>query len=248
MANEMIRLSIIFPARNEEKTIGICIAKALKALELLVGQEGEVIVADNGSSDRTGLIARGCGARVIRIEKRGYGNAVTAGLHAAKGKYLIVVDADAAYDPEEAIPPFFMKLKERYDFVIGNRFKGSIEKDAMPFLHRYLGTPVLTRVVNLFFKTRIGDVNCGMRGITREAFQKMRLRAAGMEFATEQVVKASLLKLKIAEVPCNLYKDKRGRKPHLRTWRDGWRHLRVILLLAPGGPFFSRDSLWQVGD
>ncbi len=238
MAGETILLSIVLPALNEEKTIGICVTKALKGLKALVGRQGEVVVVDNGSSDKTAEIAKNLGARVVREEKRGYGNALTAGFRAAKGKYLIVVDADASYDPEEVIPIFFMKLQEGYDFVIGNRFRGKIEKGAMPFLHRYLGTPVLTGLANLFFKTHIGDVNCGMRGITREAFEKMRLRVAGMEFATEQAVKAALLKFKIAEVPCNVYKDKRQRKPHLRTWRDGWRHLRLMLLLAPAWTFF----------
>jgi glycosyltransferase involved in cell wall biosynthesis len=232
MVNNPIELSIVIPALNEEKTIGICVEKALRTIKKLDKDlKAEVIVADNGSRDKTTQIAERLGARVVKIERKGYGNALMGGFKAAQGQYIIFADADDSYSFEE-ISPFLEKLKEGYDFVIGNRFKGKIEKGAMPPLHRYLGTPVLTWIMNVFFKTGIGDTNCGMRGLTKEAFEKMHLRSGGMEFATEMVVKASLLGLKIAEVTCNLYKDKRGHKPHLKTWEDGWRHLRFMLLFT----------------
>jgi glycosyltransferase involved in cell wall biosynthesis len=212
-------LSIIIPALNEEKTVAVCVRKALRAIERL-STEGEVLVMDNGSTDNTVKVAEEAGARVINISEKGYGSALMSGFEAAKGKFLIMADADDSYNFEE-IEPFVNKLKEGYDLVMGNRFKGEIQKSAMPFLHYYLGTPVLTWIMNLFFKTRIGNTNCGMRGLTKKAFHRMHLKASGMEFATEMVIKASLVKLKIAEVPCNLYKDKRGHKPHFNTWSDG---------------------------
>lgn len=230
-------LSVVIPALNEEKTIGLCIRKIFKAAQNLGPQvRFEVLVADNGSTDKTIEIARSLGARVIPVYRRGYGQALMAGFQAARGKYLIMADADDSYNFEE-LAPFYHKLREGDELVMGNRFKGKIEKGAMPFLHRCLGTPVLTAIMNLFFRTGIGDVNCGMRGMNKEAYQRMRLRAGGMEFATEMIVKASLLKMKISEVPCNLYKDKRGRKPHLRPWQDGWRHLRFQLLFTPTWTF-----------
>lgn len=226
-----MKLSIVIPALNEEKTIGICIEKALRSIKKL-NIKGEVVIADNGSRDQTVRIAESLGARVVLASRKGYGSALMAGIKAAEGQYLIMGDADDTYSFEE-IAPFYRKLEESSDFVMGNRFKGKIEKGAMPFLHRYLGTPVLTFLMNLFFKTGIGDNNCGMRGLTKKAFYKMRLKNCGMEFATEMIVKASLLKCKISEVPCNLYRDKRDRRPHLRTWTDGWRHLRFMLLFTP---------------
>lgn len=232
-----LNLSIVIPALNEEKTIGICIDKALRAAHSLGPKTSyEVVIADNGSTDKTVEIAQSLGARVVPIPHKGYGQALMGGFQAAQGEYLIMGDADDSYNFEE-IAPFYAKLKEGNDLVMGNRFRGKIEKGAMPFLHRYLGTPVLTAIMNLFFNTGIGDTNCGMRGLTKKAFQKMRLKAGGMEFATEMVVKASLLKMKISEVPCNLYRDKRDRKPHLRTWQDGWRHLRFQLLFTPTWTF-----------
>jgi len=245
--NNDIRISIVIPAFNEEKTIGICVTKALKALRQLRGEAaGEVVVADNGSTDATARIAEQLGARVVNVRRKGYGRALMEGFRAARGKYLIMADADDSYNFEETAP-FFHKLKEGYDLVMGNRFKGKIEKGAMPFLHRYLGTPVLTGLSNLFFKTNIGDVNCGMRGLTKEAFNKMELKAGGMEFATEMIVKASLLKLKIAEIPCNLYRDKRDHSPYLNTWQDGWRHLRFMLLFTATWTFFIPGLVLVLG-
>lgn len=230
-----IELSIVIPALNEEKTIPHCVKKALKAFSSL-GISGEVVVADNGSTDRTREFAVSLGARVVPVEGRGYGRALRGGFSAARGRFLLMADADGSYDFEEC-GPYVEKLREGFDLVVGNRFQGTISPGAMPLLHRYLGTPVLTVVMNLLFGTGLGDTNCGMRALHRDAFERMGLKADGMEFATEMLVKASLVGLKIAEVPCNLYKDLRDRPPHLRTWRDGWRHLRFMLLFSPAGTF-----------
>jgi len=228
-------ISIVIPALNEERTIAHCVGKAQKAVAAL-GGSGEVLVADNGSTDRTREVAEGLGARVVAVDGKGYGRALRGGFAAAKGRYLVMADADGSYDFELA-PRFVEKLRSGSDFVVGNRYRGGIAPGAMPFLNRYLGTPVLTGVMNLLFRTGIGDVNCGMRGLTRDAFARLGLKADGMEFATEMIVKASLLKLSIAEVPCPLAKDLRDRPPHLRRWRDGWRHLRFMLLFSPTGTF-----------
>lgn len=232
MKNSAIQLSIIIPALNEEKTIGITLKKATEALDRMgLNLSSEIIVVDNGSSDRTAIIAKDLGARVLHITQRGYGNALMKGFSEAKGEYLIMADADDSYDLGE-IGPFLEKLKEGYDLVMGNRFKGHIEKGAMPFLHRYIGNPFLTWLANLFFKTGIGDAHCGMRGLSKSGFIKMKLKAGGMELATEMVIKASILKLKITEIPCNYHRDKRNKRPHLRTWQDGWRHLRFMMLFT----------------
>lgn len=230
-------LSIVIPALNEERTIGHCVDKASRAIEIL-GVVGEIIVADNGSMDKTRQVAESRGARVVPVEGKGYGRALRGGFAAARGRFLIMGDADGSYDFEQA-PRYVEKLRQGFDFVVGNRFKGKIAPGAMPFLNRYLGTPVLTGVMNLLFSTGIGDTNCGMRGLTKVAFSRMGLKADGMEFATEMIVKASLLKMRIAEVPCDLHKDLRDRPPHLRRWRDGWRHLRFMLLFSPTGTFLA---------
>jgi glycosyltransferase involved in cell wall biosynthesis len=230
-----LELSVVIPALNEERTIAHCVEKALKAVAAS-GAPGEVVVADNGSTDRTRAVAEGLGARVVAVDGKGYGKALRGGFSAAKGKYLLMGDADGSYDFEQA-PRYLEKLRQGQDFVVGNRFKGEIEPGAMPFLNRHLGTPVLTTIMNLLFRTGLGDMNCGMRGLTKSAFERMGLKADGMEFATEMIVKASLLKMKIAEVPCDLHKDLRDRPPHLRRWRDGWRHLRFMLLFSPTGTF-----------
>ena len=236
-----LELSVVIPALNEERTIAHCVAKAQKAIAML-GAPGEVVVADNGSSDRTREIAAGLGARVVPVDGRGYGRALRGGFAAARGRYLIMGDADGSYDFEQA-PRYVEMLRQGSDFVVGNRYRGVIEPGAMPFLNRYLGTPVLTGVMNLLFRTGIGDTNCGMRGLTKAAFERMGLKADGMEFATEMIVKASLLKMKIAEVPCDLHHDLRDRPPHLRRWRDGWRHLRFMLLFSPTGTFLAPGTI-----
>ncbi|MFI5360596.1 MAG: glycosyltransferase family 2 protein [Elusimicrobiota bacterium] len=238
---EELELSIVIPALDEERTIAHCVGKAQKALAALGGR-GEVVVADNGSTDRTREIASGLGARVVPVEGRGYGKALRGGFAAARGRFLIMGDADGSYDFEEA-PRYVEKLRAGRDLVVGNRYKGEIEPGAMPFLNRYLGTPVLTAVMNLLFRTGLGDTNCGMRGLTKSAFERMGLKADGMEFATEMIVKASLLKMSIAEVPCDLHRDLRDRPPHLRRWRDGWRHLRFMLLFSPTGTFLVPGGL-----
>lgn len=225
-----MKLSIVIPALNEEKTIAFCVEKGIRAIREL-NIDGEVLVADNGSTDQTIKSAEEAGARVVHVQEKGYGSACMGGFKEANGEFLIMGDADDSYNFEE-IAPYVKKLDEGFDLVMGNRFKGRIEKGAMPFLNRYLGTPVLTCIMNMFFKTGVGDTNCGMRGLTKKSFQTMNLKATGMEFATEMIVKASILRLRIAEVPCNLYKDKRGHKPHLNRWSDGWRHLRFMLLFA----------------
>ncbi|MDE2142036.1 MAG: glycosyltransferase family 2 protein [Elusimicrobia bacterium] len=230
-----LELSVVIPALNEERTIVHCVEKAKKAIAAL-GLPGEVVIADNGSTDRTRAVAEAAGARVVAVDGRGYGRALRGGFTAAKGRCLIMGDADGSYDFEQA-PRYVEKLRSGCDFVVGNRFQGAYEPGAMPFLNRHLGTPVLTGVMNLLFRTGLGDVNCGMRGVTKAAFERMGLKADGMEFATEMIVKASLLGMRIAEVPCDLHKDLRDRPPHLRRWRDGWRHLRFMLLFSPTGTF-----------
>jgi hypothetical protein len=241
-----LELSVVIPALNEERTIAHCIDKALKALKAL-GAPGEVLVADNGSTDRTREVAEKLGARVVAVDGKGYGKALRGGFSAARGRFMIMGDADGSYDFEQA-PRYVEKLRAGCDFVVGNRFQGVIAPGAMPFLNRHLGTPVLTTVMNLLFNTGLGDMNCGMRGLTKTAFDRMGLKADGMEFATEMIVKASLLKMKIAEVPCDLAKDLRDRPPHLRRWRDGWRHLRFMLLFSPTGTFlFPGATLAALG-
>ena len=224
-------LTIVMPCLNEAETLAICITKAQNYFKDN-SIDGEVIIADNGSTDGSQDIAIANGARVIAISKKGYGNALIGGFENALGKYIIMGDADDSYDFSN-LSSYLEKLREGNDLVIGNRFKGGIEKGAMPFLHRYLGNPVLSFIGRLFFNSKIGDFHCGLRGFTNEAYKKMQLTTSGMEFASEMIVKAHLLNLKIAEVPTKLYKDGRSRKPHLKTWSDGWRHLRFLLLYSP---------------
>ena len=224
-------LSILMPCLNEAATLATCIKKAQKALEDL-DVNGEVVVADNGSTDGSPEIAAALGARVIHVAEKGYGNALLGGIKAARGKYIIMGDADDSYDFTN-LGPFLEKLRAGYDLVMGNRFKGGIAPDAMPPLHRYLGNPVLTGIGRLFFRTPCGDFHCGLRGFNKAAIQRLDLRTTGMEFASETVVKASLHGLRTTEVPTTLSVDGRTRRPHLRTWRDGWRHLRFLLLYSP---------------
>lgn len=226
-----IELSIVLPCLNEEETLAACILKAQEGIES-AAVVGEIVVADNGSTDASRQIALSLGCRVVVVEKRGYGSALAGGIAAARGKYVIMGDADDSYDFRH-IAAFISKLRSGHDLVMGNRFRGGIERGAMPALHRYLGNPVLTGIGRLFFKSPCGDFHCGLRGFSKRAVEMMSLRTTGMEFASEMVVKATLLGMSICEVPTSLSQDGRSRAPHLRTWRDGWRHLRFLLLYSP---------------
>jgi glycosyltransferase involved in cell wall biosynthesis len=228
---EAVELSVVMPCLNEAETLETCVLKIQKAFQE-AGIFGEIIVADNGSIDGSPEIATRLGARVVNVQDPGYGNALMGGIAAAYGKYIIMGDADDSYDFGH-IPRFLTQLRAGADLVMGNRFKGGIQPNAMPALHKYLGNPVLTRIGRLFFGGTCGDFYCGLRGFTKEAYRTMDLRTTGMEFATEMVVKASLLGMKVSEVPTTLSPDGRTRPPHLRTWRDGWRTLRFFLLYSP---------------
>lgn len=226
-----VELSIVMPCLNEEQTLAQAIASAKEAIKLS-GLRGEVVVADNGSTDQSASIAESAGARVVTAKKRGYGYALLAGCHASRGKYIIMGDADATYDFREAVA-FLDDLKGGADLVMGSRLRGHIEPGAMPWLHRYIGTPVLSRIIKGFFRLNITDCNCGMRAITKSAFLRLALVSGGMEFASEMIIKCGLYRMKVTERPCSLLKDNRNKPPHLRTWHDGWRHLRFIFLFAP---------------
>ena len=230
-ALETLELSVVMPCLNEAETLEICIRRAQEAIRA-AGINGEVIVADNGSSDGSQQIAARCGARVVEVKEKGYGSALRGGINAGGGIYIIMGDADASYDFSH-IPRFLAELRKGSDLVMGNRFLGGIADSAMPPLHRYLGNPVLTFLGRLFFKAPCGDFHCGLRGFSKASYQSMGLRTSGMEFASEMVVKASLLGMRVSEVPTTLSPDGRSRPPHLRTWRDGWRHLRFLLLYSP---------------
>jgi hypothetical protein len=228
---EDIELSVVMPCLNEAETLATCIRKAQGSLRDL-GIRGEVVVADNGSTDGSPDIARRLGARVVAVAEKGYGNALLGGIRAARGRYVIMGDADDSYDFTD-LGPFVEKLRAGCDLVMGNRFQGGIKTGAMPPLHRYLGNPVLTGIGRLFFRSPSGDFHCGLRGFSKTAVERMGLRTTGMEFASEMVVKATLLGMRVAEVPTTLSPDGRSRPPHLRSWRDGWRHLRFLLLYCP---------------
>lgn len=231
MSTPSLELTILMPCLDEAETLAACIRKARAFLQR-AGVEGEVLVADNGSTDGSRAIAQAEGARVVPIPQRGYGAALIGGIAAARGRYVIMGDADDSYD-FSALDGLLARLREGNDLVMGNRFQGGIAPGAMPLLHRYLGNPVLSFLGRLFYRTPIGDFHCGLRGFSREAMQRLQLSAPGMEFASEMVVKSSLHGLRIAEVPVTLSPDGRSRPPHLRTWRDGWRHLRFLLLYSP---------------
>src|ERR1700678_3980200 len=223
------------PCLNEAETVATCVLKAAKFLADS-GVSGEVVVADNGSTDGSQRLAEDAGGRVVPVSEKGYGSAVTGGILAARGEYVIMGDADDSYDFSNLMP-FVTELRGGADLVMGNRFKGGIGPGAMPPLHRYLGTPVLSFIGRLFFHSNIGDFNCGLRGFRRDSAIKLGLQATGMEFASEMIVKAALAHQKIAEVPTTLAQDGRSRPPHLNTWRDGWRHLRFLLLFSPNWLF-----------
>jgi glycosyltransferase involved in cell wall biosynthesis len=226
-----VELSIVMPCLNEAETLKTCIMKAQQSLrEHRIA--GEIIVADNGSHDGSQAIAASMGVRIVHVQAQGYGNALMGGIAAARGQYVIMGDADDSYD-FTSLGPFITKLREGYDLVMGNRFKGGIQPGAMPVLHKYLGNPVLTGIGRLLFGSLCGDFHCGLRGFNKAAIMRLGLRTTGMEFASEMVVKATLYGLRIAEVPTTLSPDGRSRPPHLRSWRDGWRHLRFLLLYSP---------------
>jgi glycosyltransferase involved in cell wall biosynthesis len=226
-----IEVSVVMPCLNESNTLALCIQKAFAALHKL-GVHGEVVIGDNGSTDGSQEIALRLGARVVNISSPGYGAALHGAIAASRGEYVIMGDSDDSYDFSQ-LSAFYDKLRGGSDLVMGNRFQGIIEPGAMPALHRYLGNPVLSSLGRLFFKSPVGDFHCGLRAFRREAIQALRLQTRGMEFASEMVVKATLFGLRITEVPTTLSKDGRDRHPHLRTWRDGWRHLRFLMLYSP---------------
>jgi len=229
---EPIELSVVLPCLNEAETLAACVEQAQETMRE-AGIRGEVVVADNGSSDGSVEIGERMGARVVRVTAKGYGNALMGGIAAATGRYVLMGDADGSYDFRH-IPRFLEQLRNGADLVMGKRFRGGILPGAMPPLHQYFGNPALTWLGRLFFRNRaVGDFYCGLRGFRKEAYQQMGLRTTGMEFATEMVVKSTLLNLRIAEVPTTLSPDGRSRPPHLRTWRDGWRTLRFFLLYSP---------------
>ncbi len=232
------------PCLNEARTVVTCIKKALDFMERN-GVAGEVIIADNGSSDGSQALAEEAGARVVAVAEKGYGNALMGGFRAAQGRYIVMGDADDSYD-FSSLEPFLEKLREGNQLVMGNRFRGGIAPGAMPIHHRYLGNPVLTGIGRLFFNSKVGDFHCGLRGFHRDILEILDLRTTGMEFASELVVKSELNRLKICEVPTKLAKDGRGRPPHLNSWRDGWRHLRFLLLYSPRWLFFYPGTLLVV--
>lgn len=226
-----VDLTILMPCLNEAKTVAACVRSARAYLDE-AAIEGEVLVADNGSTDDSTTVAEAAGARVIHVSQKGYGAALMGGIIEARGRYVIMGDADSSYDFFR-LGAFVARLRAGADLVLGNRFRGGIEEGAMPLLHRYLGNPVLSFVGRLFFRVPIHDFHCGLRGFSRQAILKLGLVTPGMEFASEMVAKAALGKLRIEEVPTTLRPDGRDRPPHLRTWRDGWRHLRFLLLFCP---------------
>tara|TARA_R110002020_G_scaffold50791_30_gene143792 strand:+ start:209 stop:1432 length:1224 start_codon:yes stop_codon:yes gene_type:complete len=226
-----LELTILMPCLNEAETLAICIAKARQFLATS-GIHGEVLIADNGSTDGSQAIAEAAGAVVVPIEQRGYGAALAGGITAARGRYIIMGDADDSYDFAH-LEAFMTQLRDGADLVMGNRFAGGIAPGAMPWHHRYLGNPVLSALGRLFFHTPISDFHCGLRGFSRDAIIQLNLRTIGMEFASEMVVKATLAQLDLREVPTTLARDGRSRPPHLRSFRDGWRHLRFLLLFSP---------------
>jgi len=230
-----ITLTILMPCLNEARTLPICIAKA-RSYIARQSFRSEILIADNGSNDGSREIAESLGARVIAVSQRGYGNALRAGIEGAKGKFVIMGDSDASYD-FGSLDAFIEELEAGYDLVVGNRFDGGIDKDAMPPLHRYFGNPLLSAIGRFLYKSPVSDFYCGLRGFRREAILRLGISSAGMEFALEMIVKSTINQLKLTEVPTTLSPDGRERPPHLRSWRDGWRSLRFFLLLSPDALF-----------
>lgn len=224
-------LTVVMPCLNEAQTLGICIRKAQESFAR-IGIEGEVVVADNGSTDGSQQIAEELGARVVPVERRGYGAALTGGIAAARGRWVIMGDADDSYDFSK-LEPFVEGLREGYDLVAGNRFKGGIRPGAMPWLHKWLGNPTLSFIGKRLYGTPAGDIYCGLRGFDREKIAALDIRSSGMEFAIEMIVKATMQGLRVTEVPTTLSPDAEGREPHLNTWTDGWKSVRLLLLYSP---------------
>ena len=229
-------VTLVMPCLNEARSLGACIREAAEAMAR-AGIAGEILIADNGSTDGSPAIAAQFGASVVRVTEKGYGNALRGGITAARGRYIVMGDADGSYDFSH-LPRFVEKLRAGADLVMGNRFLGGIQPGAMPWKNRYLGNPVLSFIGRLFFPTKLGDFHCGLRGFSVDAYRRMNLRTTGMEFASEMVIKSVVLGLRVAEVPTTLRPDRRDRPPHLRPWRDGWRHLRFMLLFSPRWLFF----------
>ncbi len=227
-------VTILMPCLNEEQTLPACIKMAREAGEMLEakGLTYEILISDNGSTDRSIEIAEGLGCRVVHCPKRGYGSALNFGCEQAKGHAIVFGDSDASYDFREGVA-MVDKLREGYEVCMGSRFKGEIKPGAMPWKNRYIGNPVLTGILNLFYHSGLSDAHCGLRSMTKDAYYRLRLESRGMEFASEMVVKAAILDVKRTEVPVTLSPDGRDRAPHLRPWRDGWRHLKFLLTLAP---------------
>jgi len=245
LADQPVDVSIVMPCLNEAATIGQCVDVAHDSLKMLFttyGLTGEVVVADNGSSDGSQDIASGKGARVIDVPERGYGAALRGGFAAAHGRYLVMGDSDMSYDFRDAVP-MIAKLAEGADFCMGSRFKGEIKPGAMPWKNRYIGNPALSAILRVLFRSEISDSHCGLRAIRREAYDQLRLSSDGMEFASEMVLKAELRGLKITEVPITLWPDGRGRLPHLQPWKDGFRHLFFMFLLSPSWLFMVPSAL-----
>ncbi len=230
-SGDQLELTILMPCLNEAETVAACVSKARAFLER-TGIEGEVVVADNGSSDGSPELAHASGARIVRVAQRGYGSALMSGMRAAHGRYVIMADADGSYD-FSLLDRFIEQLRAGHLMVVGHRFRGGIRPGAMPWLHRFLGNPILSFTGRLFFASRVGDFHCGLRGVNRAAALRLGLSAPGMEFASEMIVKATLAGWHIAEVPTVLSPAGRSRPPHLRSWRDGWRHLRFLLMMSP---------------
>jgi glycosyltransferase involved in cell wall biosynthesis len=239
-----LELSIVMPCLNEAETLERCIVKAMGFLAR-AGIEGEVVIGDNGSTDGSQEIARRLGARVVDVPLRGYGAALYGAVLEARGKYCIIGDSDDSYD-FSALEAFVARLRAGAELVMGNRFAGAILPGAMPWKNRYIGNPALSGIGQLLFRTPIKDFHCGLRGFLREAFLRMELRTTGMEFASEMVIKATLMNIRIEEVPTTLAKDGRSRAPHLRPWRDGWRHLRFMLLFSPNWLFLYPGALLMI--
>ena len=236
-----IELTILMPCLNEEETIETCITKAKKFLKKNK-VNGEILIADNGSTDNSISIAEKLGARVVHVKEKGYGSALISGCKNALGKYVIMGDSDDSYDFLH-LEKFLEKLREGYELVMGNRFAGGIEKGAMPFSHRYIGTPILSLIGRIFFHSKIKDFNCGLRGYNRKKILELDLNCTGMEYASEMIVKSEINDLKVTEVPTTLKKDGRTRKPHLKTFSDGWRHLNFLLVYAPNWLFLFPGML-----